>query len=399
MQEKLIIFLHADTSPDWVVVNQDSTCSNLTVSGDTSELAALANQREVLVIVPSEDVLMAPVVLPKMNRIRLQKALPFALEEQLIDEIDQLHFANGDYQENGELPVAVVSYEKMQVWLTLIAGWNIKADAFIPSILSVPFEDNVIHIVINEVANVRTAMYKGFACDVDNLTTCFNLAITDSGQIPSTIKIHNATAYPYKDKLKISSFVEEQMLSKDELLTLLAKTVINASTLNLLQGEYKTKKTRMPEMQRLIKAATVLAASWLLLLFLYPFISYLILSSRLHQIDGEIKTIYQHHFPAASNMSAPKIRMDDKLRKLEGGAGQNRFLILLGYIGKGVASADNVKLKRLDFQNGQVSLEITAASSESFSGFTGFLASEGLDVKQQNATLSGSHVNATVQVE
>ena len=112
-----------------------------------------------------------------------------------------------------------------------------------------------------------------------------------------------------------------------------------------------------------------------------------------------INHIYRTQFPQATSIVAPKLRMQEKLQKLDVSVGENRVLLLLGYVGKGMKIANGIKLKRADFQNSQLTLELTATSSESFSAFTDYLTQQGLHVKQQNATLAGEHINATVQVE
>ena len=70
--------------------------------GDLASLTSAVVDKEVIVVVPARDVLLISAQLPKMNRSRLLQALPFALEEQLIDDVEDLHFAAGVEQANGE---------------------------------------------------------------------------------------------------------------------------------------------------------------------------------------------------------------------------------------------------------------------------------------------------------
>ena len=65
------------------------------MKGDAAALAEAALDRINIVIVPSEDVLVTTVTLPKMNRSRLLQAIPYALEEQVIEDVDTMHFAAG----------------------------------------------------------------------------------------------------------------------------------------------------------------------------------------------------------------------------------------------------------------------------------------------------------------
>jgi type II secretion system protein L len=169
--------------------------------------------------------------------------------------------------------------------------------------------------------------------------------------------------------------------------------------LNLLQGPYAVKKSKFVQQDKIWHVLFGLVTAWVVLLFLYPTVSYLILQKRVSGIDAQIVEIYKRNFPQSSSIVAPKLRMEEKLQKANSAIGQNRLLLLLGYIGKGVTKAEGIKLKHIDFQNNQLTLELTVATSEEFSTFTDFLTQQSLNVKQQNANLTGSRINATLQVE
>ena len=51
---------------------------------------------------------------------KLAAALPFALEEFLADDVDELHFAPGTRRSNGRVPVCVVNRQLMSDWLSRI---------------------------------------------------------------------------------------------------------------------------------------------------------------------------------------------------------------------------------------------------------------------------------------
>src|SRR3990167_4939988 len=127
--------------------------------------------------------------------------------------------------------------------------------------------------------------------------------------------------------------------------------------INLLRGDFIGKKSRLTHASKAVKFVFLLAISWLVLIVFYPAVSYFILFSKLNEIKGGIEQIYKNNFPLATNVVTPKLRMQDKLRELEGRAGENRMLSLLAYVGKGLNNEKNVKLKRIDFQNGQLMLE------------------------------------------
>lgn len=393
MRDKLIIYLHAQelNNPTWAT-------SSYQHHGEVETLAQAALDREVILVVPPEDVLLLTAKLPKMHYSRLLQALPFALEEQLIAPVEDLHFVAGEYQPDGSLPVAVVSHAKMQEWLALLAAWHIQADVIIPLTLVIPFEASCWHILLEDMAVVRTGPYSGFACDKNNFEKMFDLAWTTQPPLTKTIYLYHDTNCSYAEALKKYGEINEQHLPKDQWIKSVATNNFTPSALNLLQGNYAIKKSVFPSLKLGWKVVSYLAVTWIVLLFLYPSISYFILNHRVKNMNDQIAVIYKYHFPNASSMVAPKLRLQEKIQNLSAEMSENQLLKLIGFVGKATLKTPGVKLKQVNFQNGQLAVELTAASSENFSAFADSLAQQGLSVRQQNATLVGGRINASLQI-
>lgn len=401
MQEKLILFLHISDPGKtcWVVLGEQAQVEHCIISGDTAGLSQLAINKEVIVVVPAEQVLLTMAKLPKLNRSRLLQALPYALEEQLVADVDTLHFAPGPYQADDNLPVAVVAKEKMQYWLSLLQDWRVQADAFIPSSLALPYTENTWQVLISAVAMVRTGLFQGFVCDIANLPTMLDLALAAGVSAPPLIYLHNYTQQAISSTYQLPVTVKEDMINPEQLLSDLARNVVTYPSLDLLQGEYAVKRARLPQMDKMKRVASYLAIGWLALLVLVPTLSYCMLSYRANRIDAQIAQIYQRNFPQATSIVAPELRMQEKWQKLSAELGQNRFLLLTAYVGKSMLNAANVALKRFDFQNNQLTLELSAPSSDDVNAFNDALSQQGVTVKQQNANLAGGRANATLVIE
>lgn len=401
MQEKLIIYLHANdlTHPGWAVTDSEGGVSQSAYRDNAEGLAAIAEGKEVWVWVPAEDVLLVSIKLPKMSRARLIQALPFALEEQLIADVDTLHFAPGYHHAENDLPVMIVAHEKMQHWLSVLQAWNIQPDHLLPLVYALPYVENDWYLAMNEMAVVRSGLFQGFACDKTNLHALLDLNLEAAAHLPQRIEVKNYTSQPFHLPLDIPVTIREENSQPDQWISDLAGQCANAPALTLLQGKYALKKANLPRVEKIGKALRYAAVAWIVLLFLTPLISYFILRQRVSSIDNQIAQIYKRNFPQASNVVAPKLRMEEKLRKTSAQMGESRLLSLLGFVGKGMLETPSVKLKRFDFQSNQLTLELTAASSEDFSAFTDFLVRQGLNVKQKNANLTGEKVNATLEIE
>lgn len=399
MQQQLIIYLRAkdNTHPDWVVINEEAGIEQSVHQGNPDALAELAEVSQVIVLVPAEEVVLTSAKLPKMNRAHLAKALPFALEEQVIEDVGTLHFASAENQADENLAVCIVAKNKMQEWLDILQIWNVEADIIMPVTFGLPVTENTWHAVLGEMAIVRMNAYQGFACDVNNVSEMLSLALHAADQPPALLQIQNYSEHAFATTLNVP--VKEDVHKETQLTTDIAKHVLQYPYINLLQGMYKSKKSHFPEMGKLKKVAVMLSVAWVSLLVLYPAVSWLILHNRVQNINAQIAVIYKKYFPDAANIVAPKLRMQEKLQSMLAGAGESRLLILLGTLGKGMHDAKGITIKRLNFQQHGLNVELSAASSQAFASLTDYLTNQGLHVKQDSANLAGTRVNAVITVE
>ncbi|VVC75076.1 Type II secretion system protein L [Aquicella siphonis] len=401
MQDKLILYLHAhDTAhPGWVVLDANQSVAQCIHHGEAQALSELSIGKKVTVVVPAEDILLTEVRLPKMSHARLMQALPYALEDRLISDVDSLHFATGANKADGALSVAVAGKQKMREWMALLESWNVQADEMIPLTLALPLEENTWQIVITETAAVRTGLNQGFACDIQNLQELLEIALADAVNIPKCLRIHQYSQNPVALSLTMPVEIISSQLMTEQWPVDLARNLVNDLPFNLLQGEFKSKKSRLPHMQRIWKLTFYLGLAWVFLLFLYPTVSYWILGQRVREIDSQIEKIYKHNFPLSSSLVAPRLRMEEKLQQLTSSASDNKLLLWIDYLGKGVLETPSIQLKRLDYQTNQITVDLTAPSSDDFARFTEFLTRQGLRVKQQSANLTGSRINAVIIVD
>jgi len=130
MAESLIIQLREGAAPRWIVCNEDGQVLVNAVSGELVQAAPLAAGRRVAVIVPATDVLLADSDAPARSAAKLAQVIPFALEERVADEIENLHFAVGERSaETGRVPVLVVARARIDAWLAELGAAGIAPQA------------------------------------------------------------------------------------------------------------------------------------------------------------------------------------------------------------------------------------------------------------------------------
>src|ERR1700682_4992664 len=92
MSDRLLLRLHSDESLTWLAQDaQGRALSGANAGAPPTE--TLARARRILVLVPTEQVLLLDTPRMSAQRAQFAKALPFALEDQLASPVEDLHFA------------------------------------------------------------------------------------------------------------------------------------------------------------------------------------------------------------------------------------------------------------------------------------------------------------------
>src|SRR3990172_6852919 len=112
----------------WTVLYEGGLRSARPERGELSNAVAMSAGRRVVLIVPGEDVVLTEVALPAQKRHKILRVVPYALEDQVADEVENLHFAIGPQLEGGSYPVAVVQRARLTQWLDHAAAAGLSAD-------------------------------------------------------------------------------------------------------------------------------------------------------------------------------------------------------------------------------------------------------------------------------
>lgn len=119
--------------------------------GTLADAHAALGGRRCTVLVDAVDVLSAEAKLPVASQTRLRQAVPFSLEEQLANDVDEMVFAIGARLPSGATQVAAVAKERIDAWLETLRSAGIAPHALtseadgvpdIPATLVVVIEDS-----------------------------------------------------------------------------------------------------------------------------------------------------------------------------------------------------------------------------------------------------------------
>src|SRR6185437_7335026 len=80
---------------EWLSIDEAGSAISARQRGPLGLAAVIARTAKVVALAPATQILLAEPELPPGSGVKLARAVPFALEEQLTEDIDRLCFAVG----------------------------------------------------------------------------------------------------------------------------------------------------------------------------------------------------------------------------------------------------------------------------------------------------------------
>lgn len=368
MNDRLLIRIKADGALSWWDARRG------TRGEGTPPAAVLASGGQVLVLVPGEDVLLIHASLPPGSPARLAQVLPYALEDQVLDDVESLHFVAGPQREDGQHAVAVVARERMQAWQDVLGAAGIAADRMVPDFLAVPLDGGKACALLDgEHCLVRLAADKGFACATEQLPNWLGTGL-DLDLIPVT-----ASAEP-----QVPAGYDWQVLRSMSALDALSAGTELDSGLNLLSGAFAPHHRRAPQ-RRLWRLAAIFAGAAIVVGLVGQVTSVLRLQAANSEAETAIEQRYADLFPDSPPVPDPVARVRSELTRL-GGISQGQGLLgVLSQAAPILASHDfRLDVLGMEYRNNTLELSVHSTSLSSLD-----------QLRERLATLPGLQVELT----
>jgi general secretion pathway protein L len=363
--------------------------------GPLQALADVVPGRHIVLLLPTEQILLSELVLETRSRRQLMRAAPYALEEELAAPVESLHFALGTTQA-GRTPVAAVDAQTLSGWIADIGALGAQPRSAVPDALALPLEaDHWTVLIEDERALVRTGPAGGFACERENLKAWIEAALaeTDEASRPEALRVWTAGAEaPALDDLGPTI---QLGAVETPLLGLLAGKALPAA-LELLQGPYSYRDSRRRALRPWYAAAAVLVAS-VLLAFTVQGIEWARLGGQVDALDARITQVYQQTFPG-SRVQDARAQMQIALRGLETGVGGSAFFELLDALSRELSGRSEVTLTALDYRGARLDADLRAASPQVLDALRQRLAATGLRAELQGISTAGDVATAQLRL-
>ena len=366
--------------------------------GLLSDVVTAAVQKDITIVVPGEDVLFLTSEVPGKNIQRIQQAIPYVLEDKVIDDVDALHFAikrstsdNLDHQYD----VSIVNQLYFETVIKQLENAGIYANKMIADYFLL--------------ANDSALFFDGKRILFNTPEVKFSSAIDSAIFLDDklfnkdkTLKLINCDKTDVENKelikLKDSMDITEEQCELHPLVYLVENRT--NSHINLLQGTYKKKKDWSQTGKKWLPV-TILFAVWLLVQGSLFVLDYISLSKQNKSLNSEITKIYKKTFPKSRKIIDAKAQMQQKLTMLQKRKGQSgrSFTEMLSNSASIFSSSKGLKIKSLRYYDGRINLEIEIASLQALDNLKDRLSKEkGYQVDIQNASSGKTLVTARIQI-
>lgn len=388
----------------WVRVENDHLVANGCCEEITDLPQAGANEK-VILCVPGVDVLLTEAELPRLNRQRLLKAVPYALEDQLVDSVDDLHFALGSQDETGKYPVAVVNREQMTNWLGLLEKAGITPDIIIPDTLALPVVEHTWSLLLEDgKVLVRTGHCSGFAVEQENLSVLLSHALQTAAIRPDALDVFQTQdtemeqAPIYKDMGVVFNRLN---CEEDSTLFLLRHYFASKLDLNLLQGEFSRREKLARHIKPWIPAAALLLI-WLVLQVGVDVYRYVRLSNEDAALQQQIEELFKKTFPEARLIKgSEQTIIENRLASLRKGKGKGAASLqkMLTASAPILMANKDLELQTFRYRDGRLDLELTIKDFQALEKLEQDLEQQhGWEVEIQSSRPKDNKVESRLQI-
>jgi len=401
MAEIFVVRLSDEHEPTWVTVDASGQLTGSAGSCPLENLAAMVAQRKLVVLVPSQKVLLTAVNLPIRNPAKLRQALPYALEEQVAEDLDKLHFAAGRRGADGSVPAAVVRRRDLDQWLAALRAAGLDPAAIHAEQEAIPASPTAtVWLIEGDTCMVRRPGEQPIVVEGSSVDDF--LLFGDPRAGAEDTSAHLTVYLGPGEQTRFGSDLEalRDRLSSLDVKMLpggaiahLAAGVVKDPGVNLLQGAYGP-RTGFEKLWRPWRAAAVLLLALVGVVIARDIVELF----RLERMDAQL----------ASEMDAVVQRIVNHRRQMESrlaavrashGGSDAPFLKSLEALSRAVGTAPGTRVESLSYRNGIMEVKVAAPSVDSLDAIQRSIAgSADLNASILSANPRGSEVEGRIQL-
>ncbi len=375
-------------------------------SGPLNLAAMQAAGHRICVLAPASDVLLTEAEVPAKSAQRVQQIVPYALEEQLAEDIDSLHFAVGRrVGDSPRIPVAVVSRALLDSWLGQLRAAGLEPESVYADSSLVPQNPGQAVLVLSgdNVILRPAGAAQPVTLPLGALGEALELLRPAAGFGGNGLLVYAGESewrqYGPKIEAEREHFegLSVQLLSEGPL-GLFAQSLPGTSAINLLQGSYAPASPLAGSFKAWRVAAALLAG--LLVLHGVGSAAQLLLLKRTEKrLDQSISETFEQAMPGEHNSSNARHRMEARLTALQGSTDSSGLLAMLSAVAQARAGSTGTTLQALSYRDGLLELQVSAPGADALDRISQQLRSGGWQADLTSGTSTGGAYQGHIQMK
>ena len=346
-------------------------------------LEGLAPAEEVIVWTPAADTLLLRARLPTRSNAKIVQALPYALEEQLIDPPERLHFAFA-HEADGALAVAVTRRDRMESWLAALAAAGLAPTHLAPVTLSVPLAERAWTLAFIDAEMVlRSGARAGLGGPAEPRPPAWlHAALAEAraeASAPERILLVDAPA-----DLDSAAWRDALGLPVEAMRP--GEASVPGDPLDLLQQHYAP-RARLAALKRAYIPAAALLAAWLAATLVFDAVEWARVSSKARAAEEEMRALLLKSFPETRAILDPAEQMRRGLEDLGAASGitaPGDMLFLLARAAPAIERESRVRAQGIEYAERALIIRIAASEADAES-LARTLRARSLEVEVQRA--------------
>jgi general secretion pathway protein L len=403
MPQRLLIRYRGPGQPLAWLAEDESGRAAVAGDGQAPEPRVLAQAAQTTVLVPVEDCLLLEADVAARSREQLLRAVPFAVEDQLAEPVEGLHFSAAPHPRGHGQLVAAVRRERLQAWLDDLSARGVRADRVLVDALLLPCVEGAASALADgERVLVRTGVARAFAAGLDELGEWLDLSdVPRDADGRRSVRVHGARL----PRLDPARFAVVRQPGPDDALAALAALggVPGAAGQlpDLLVGPFAPGHREAP-LRRRWRLAAWLAAAAVVLGFGGLLLDRYLLSGRLATLDAEMAAVWTRLHPGSAVPPNLVERLRADYRAGAGGArgDDDGALGLLARVAPLLGANPQVFVKGVEYRAGALELVLIAPAVADLDSLREQIATVpglGAELAAANASERGTEGRVRVQ--
>ena len=353
---------------------------------------------KVVLLIPNSDVSLAEAQVPSKNKKQMLQAVPYALEETLAEDIDDLHFSI--YRENDEamIKVAIINRDRLSFWIDLLKEQDINVHSVLPAMFGLSIAEEGWAVGIDEdEAQVRQGPLNGFASSLDALDFL----------LPAEIEEHEPTAlYVSGDSLRVTRVLQNhdvdiragissQSINMESLKPALELNLLN----NFSRGESALKNVNWSPWKPVAAIGGLLLATWVGM-FMWQNKQ---TSKQLEDLESQITSVYRSTIPGGklTDADAQLSSMTSTLSRLQGNlnAASVSPLPTIARLAPLLKQFNSMSIKELGFKRNKLQVKVETPNLSMLDQFKQAAAGSQLEVVIGSSKTTADNVASTLVIQ